>query len=76
MLAGMSESSRPIITADRAVFGSTATASAALRDEHIWPVVVDANALIEDVVWNSVPRERPSALLMSIVGGPVPSRDR
>lgn len=62
----MSEPARPIITADLAVLGATAGSSAALRDEHVWPVVVDANVLIEDLLWNANPEKHPSALLSAL----------
>jgi hypothetical protein len=71
MLAAMKETPRPVITADLAVLGFTAKSAAAQREEHITPVVVDANALIQDVLWNSAPRPRASALLLALAVGSI-----
>jgi hypothetical protein len=67
----MNETPRPVITADLAVLGFTAKSAAAQREEHITPVVVDANALIQDVLWNSAPRPRASALLLASAVGSI-----
>jgi hypothetical protein len=71
MLEVMSETPRPVITADLAVLGFTAVSAAGQREEHITPVVVDTNAVIQDVLWNSVPRPRASALVLALAVGSI-----
>jgi hypothetical protein len=59
----------PLITTDLAVFASSSTASARLRDEHLWPVVLDANTMIRDVLYNTPPDKRPSAMMNALTVG-------
>jgi hypothetical protein len=54
---------RPIATTDLAVLGSGAAASARLREEHLWPVVLDSMTLIREAIHNAVPDRKPSALI-------------
>lgn len=60
---------RPIVTTDVAVLATRPTESARLRDEHHWPVVFDANALILDVIHNALPDKKPSALMDAVMVG-------
>lgn len=71
MLTAMTEGRTPVVTADLTVLGATAADSARLRNEHLWPVVVDANVLIEDVLWISIQRKRRSALWAALAVGTV-----
>lgn len=60
---------RPIVTTDLAVFASSSAASARLRDEHLWPVVLDAMTLIREAIHNARPEGKPSALMDALVVG-------
>ena len=46
---------RPIVTMDLAVIASASAASARLRDEHLWPVVLDAMTLIREAITTGFP---------------------
>lgn len=60
---------RPIVTTDLAVFASSSAASARLRDEHLWPVVLDAMTLIREAIHNAHAGGKPSALMDALVVG-------
>jgi hypothetical protein len=58
-----------LITTDLAVFASSSAESARLRDQHLWPVVLDANTMIQDVLYNAPPDKKPSALMNALTVG-------
>jgi hypothetical protein len=62
---------RPIITTDLAVLGSSAASAARLREEHLWPVVLDSMTLIREAIHNAIPDGKPSALMDALVVGTV-----
>jgi len=58
-----------LVTTDVAVLGGSTARSARLREEHHWPVVVDANTLIRDVLYNARPGGKASALMDAVLVG-------
>ncbi len=60
---------RPIVTTDLAVFASSSAASARLREEHLWPVVLDAMTLVREAIHNSLQERKQSALMDAVVVG-------
>jgi hypothetical protein len=59
----------PLITTDLAVIAARSADSARLRDEHLWPVVLDAMTLIRDVIHNTIPDKEPSGLMDALTVG-------
>ena len=45
--------------------------AAALRDSHAWPVVLDASAIIDDILYRTGPRPEVSALTIAMLFGVV-----
>ncbi len=53
------------------VGGMPAPQAAAFRDSHAWPVVLDASAIIDDILYRTGPRPKVSALTIAIIFGVV-----